>query len=148
MTKAFFIIWLISVLTGDTETPNDLSNTLGHLDNKTLEVLEYAFVHSSQNNINPEKFIRLMYCESQFVPRGGDWNAITNQYESWGILQFQFPTFQNASHNSNIKGKYKNSYTQIELAVWIINNDPKGTKHWYTCGERAKFHSNKKVASR
>ena len=142
MSKFLLIVWLIGVLSQDTQTPGNLNAFIGKLSEEDIEIVEYAFKESSQADINPEKFIRLIWCESQFEPRGGDYSTTTQKYHSWGLLQFQRPTFNYLSKNSGIQGDYKDSFTQIKLAVWTINYDSKGLNHWWTCSRRAKFTSN------
>lgn len=105
-----------------------------------IEIVEYAHNEALGQGIDPEKFWRLMWCESQFAPRGGDWNDKTQQHDSHGILQFQKPTFDYLSDDSGIRGPYLNSHTQVRLAIWTINNDKKGIGHWWTCGHRAGFY--------
>lgn len=139
MTYVILIAWLISVLSNDTITPGSLANFLGHITVEQIQTIEYAFIQSSQNDINPEKFIKLMWCESQFEERGGDWNEKKQRYDSWGCLQYQKPTFNYLSKDSGIIGEYKDCRTQIDLTVWTINNDKKGLNHWYTCSRRAGF---------
>src|SRR3990167_1703458 len=142
MSKFLLIVLLIGVLSQDTQTPGNLNAFIGKLSEEDIEIIEYAFKESSQADINPEKFIRLIWCESQFQIRGGDWNEKTQRYDSHGLLQFQRPTFNYLSKNSGIQGDYKDSFTQIKLAVWTINYDSKGLNHWWTCSRRAKFTSN------
>ena len=138
-TMAIVSLFIVAILQ-DNETPGDFRKFLGHMTKEDIEIVEYMYYASLKARVEPEKSWKLAWCESQFEPRGGDYSTITMMFESWGLLQFQRPTFDYLSRDSGIVGPYEDSYTQIDLTLWTINNDKKGIGHWWTCGHRAGFY--------
>ena len=135
MTKSLLIIWLISVLSQDPYTPGSLNRFIGRINLDTLDKIEYVFVESSQRDLNPEKFILLIWCESQFDNRGGDYSTTTKTFLSNGWLQFKKSTFVDFSKLYKFSGKYDNTYDQIRLAATALADGK--WRHWYTCSKRS-----------
>ena len=122
----------------DIETPGDLSRFLGYLRKEQIEWIDYSWRQAAKNDINPEKFWLLIWCESQFEPRGGDYSTTTKTYMSNGLLQFQKRTWNEFSDNYNFQGNYHNSKDQIDLATLAIKDGM--YYHWKTCSKRSKLN--------
>lgn len=82
--------------------------------------------------IEPSKFLDLIRCESgldglQGKPVWGD------KGKSYGILQYQQPTFNSHSKDYGITGVREDYITQIVLGARAIADGK--TYAWYTCGK-------------
>ena len=130
MSFILLIPWITSLLFS---YPSGIpEQTLGHLDNKKLEIIQFAYNKAVENGVSPDKFVRLINCESRLEKKAkGDWSEGKKEHLSKGILQFQKPTFNKFSKIYGLKGKYLDPYDQIELAVLMIQGG--GWKHWFNC---------------
>lgn len=132
MTKQLLIWWVVSVLSAST--------TPAYMNNEQLDLMHYAFEKSSQAEINPELFAKLIDCESKWNPNAkGDYRIEENKFMARGILQFWENTFKTHSKKYNLSRDYTNPYDQIDLAVFMLK-EKEGWKHWYNCSKAIKLN--------
>lgn len=95
-----------------------------------LSIDEYAKKAAADTGIDPEKFLRLISCESRWKE-----DATGDHDKSFGILQFQKPTFERFSKKYNREElDISDSYDQIDLAVLMIRDGYEDS--WLRCGRK------------
>ena len=125
MTNGLLFAWLISVLT-------TASSTIIYLTNEKYELIQFAHDIATINQIDPEKFIKLLNCESKFNPKAkGDFRIEDNRYMANGVAQFWKGTFDTFSEVYDFDGKYTNPHDQIVLAGKMIKDGLHN--HWMNC---------------
>ena len=98
-------------------------------------IINYAVRSAEIHNIDSNKFLELISCESRFDEQAlGDYSTTTKKHRALGLLQWHEGSFNSYSKNYNIKGARGDSFTQIDLAVLVIRDG--GIGNWYTCGKR------------
>jgi len=98
-----------------------------------LSIDEYAQKAAKDTGINPEWFLTLISCESNWKE-----DAAGDHNKSFGILQFQKATFARFSKKYDMESlDISNSYDQIDLAVLMIHDGYQD--NWLRCGRRAGF---------
>ena len=104
------------------------------------QIINYAYKTAEFHQIDPNKFLGLISCESRFEElAAGDYRSETGEFMANGILQFWFGSFRTYSKKFKIKGNYLDPFTQIDLAAHIIAYDKKGINNWYNCGKAVGF---------
>ena len=137
--KIFIIIWLVSLFPS--------SSLLSNLSNQQIDLAEEVYLQAEENNINPEQFARLVYCESSFNSLAkGDYRSETGEYMANGIMQWWKVSYELYSKKYNFKGNYWSSEDQITLAAKVISKEKNGWKNWLVCGKIAGYDENKKIA--
>ena len=128
------IPWLVAIFS---LSPAGL-DSLKHLNYERLEVALYAYEQAVQYNIDTTKFISIINCESRFEKsRWGDCEGgYGKEYcDSFGVLQFQKPTWLRAVAKYKVKGDYANWRNQIDVAILMLNDGRWGD--WFTCSTLA-----------
>ena len=101
---------------------------------RTQLLINYANLSARVHNIDEEQFRMLISCESRWRENSqGDYRIETNEYMANGLLQWWRSSFNTYSKKFNFKGKYEDSFAQIDLAVLVIAYDKKGINNWYNC---------------
>ncbi len=135
---ALFIGWLVGVLSLTTAGLDSIK----FLNAERLEVAHYAYIQSLEWEINPAKFINLINCESRFEKsRWGDCEGgYGKDYcDSFGVLQFQNPTFWHFVGKYKIKDiEYGNWKNQIDLSILALKDG--NWNRWQTCSKFAKLN--------
>lgn len=121
------ILWVISVL-------SIASSTVVQMTNETHDLIQFARDIAIINRIDPEKFVKLINCESKFkINALGDFSLEKKKYLATGILQFHEPTFVKYSKIYDFGGEYKDPKDQMILASWMIRDGL--WRAWYNCGK-------------
>lgn len=95
-----------------------------------LSIDEYAKKAAVDAGIDPNKFLRLISCESAWKE-----GAVGDNNRSFGILQFQKRTFDRFSIKYGREDlRISDSYDQIDLAVLMIRDGYQDS--WLSCGRR------------
>lgn len=128
MTYAFIIPWLVALISP--------SPALAKMDEEMLSNTKYAIEQAMKYNVDPEKLVKLMDCESLISYQEGDKNPKTGKFESLGILQFQKPTWNQYSKIYGVKGKYPDAKPEIELTAKMIGDNPDLAHNWWRCAYR------------
>ena len=116
------------------------------------QIINYAVLSAKTHNIDSNKFLMLISCESRFDEKeDGDYRSETGEYMANGLLQFWESTWINYAKLFKIKKSYweLDPFAQIDLAVMIIRYDKtKGIKNWYNCGLISGLIENKNLAKK
>ena len=95
-----------------------------------LSITDYAQEAAEKQDINPERFKRLIACESQWKE-----DAAGDNGTSFGILQFKTPTFAHFTKKYQLEDlSIDNPRDQMDLAAQMIANGH--LKHWKTCARK------------
>lgn len=95
-----------------------------------LTIEEYAAEEAREAGIHPEKFRRLIICESR-----GKRDAVGDNGTSFGILQFKQATFAHFSKKYAMSdADIENPRHQIDLATQMIRDGRLG--HWRNCARK------------
>lgn len=95
-----------------------------------LSMDEYAKKAARDAGIDPDKFLRLISCESVWKE-----DAVGDNNRSFGILQFQKRTFDRFSKKYGREGwRIFDSYDQIDLAVLMIRDGYEDS--WLHCSRK------------
>ena len=129
MLNGTLLLWLISIFSIS-------SSTVLYITNEKYELIQFAHDIAVINHINPEKFIKLLNCESQFNPKAkGDYRIEEDRFMANGIAQFWRGTFDTFSDKYDFDGKYINPHDQIILAGMMIRDGLQD--HWRNCWRSA-----------
>lgn len=95
-----------------------------------LSVNDYAKKAAADAGIDPNKFLRLISCESTWKE-----GAVGDNNRSFGILQFQKRTFDRFSKKYGAEWlQISDSYDQIDLATLMIRDGYEDS--WLRCGHK------------
>lgn len=125
MQITLLLMWLVGVF-------GPGHSVLANLSNEQVELMQYAYGRALDENVNPEKFVRLLNCESGLKKL-----AIGDKGKANGIAQFHERTFNAFSKKYGLVGTYKNPYSQINLAASMIGDDL--ASHWWNCAKKSKL---------
>ena len=118
------LVWLLSIMA---------SSAVVFLTNEKYELMQFAHDVAVIIQIDPEKFIKLIDCESKFVKTAkGDFRSETKEFMARGILQFWKSTFITQSKIYDFKGDYLDPKDQIILAGKMLK-EKDGWRHWTNC---------------
>ena len=96
-----------------------------------LDIDEYAKKAAADTGVDPEKFSKLINCESRWKE-----DAVGDHNRSFGILQFQPATFARFSKKYDLRSlDISDSYDQIDLAVLMIRDGYE--ENWFHCARKA-----------
>lgn len=96
------------------------------------KIINYAVRSAELHQIDSNKFLELISCESRFIKNAkGDYRIEEDRYMANGILQFWQGTFNEQAKKYGINGKYTDPYSQIDIATRIIAGG--GWRHWQNC---------------
>ena len=130
MLNGFSLLWLISIFSIS-------SSTVLYITNEKYELIQFAHDIAVINHINPEKFIRLINCESQFEYAFGDYRSETGEHMAHGPAQWWLSSWNKYKNLYDMEYlNYKNSKDQIVLAAVVIGRNKKGIFNWYNCGKK------------
>ena len=125
------ILWVISVL-------SIASSTVVQMTNETHDLIQFARDIAIINKIDPEKFVKLINCESKFKYAFGDLRNETGKYMAHGPAQWWKTSWDKYAKKFDMEYlDYKDSKDQLILAAKVIAEDDKGVKNWWTCGKHA-----------
>ena len=95
-----------------------------------IGITDYARQIALKRDINPDRFQRLIACESQWKE-----DAAGDNGTSFGILQFKIPTFAHFTKKYKLEDfSIDNPRDQIDLAALMISNGH--LKHWKNCARK------------
>ena len=95
-----------------------------------MTVDEYARKAASDGGIDPDQFLGLITCESEWKE-----DAVGDHNRSFGILQFQKETFAQFSKKYDMETlDISDSYDQIDLAALMIRDGYQ--ENWFHCSHR------------
>ena len=95
-----------------------------------LTVDEYARKAASDAGIDPDQFLKLITCESEWKE-----DAVGDHNRSFGILQFQNATFERFAKKYDMETlNIMNSFDQIDLAVLMFRDGYE--EHWFRCSHK------------
>ncbi|MBI3630754.1 MAG: transglycosylase SLT domain-containing protein [Candidatus Sungbacteria bacterium] len=98
-----------------------------------MSIDDYAKKAAEQTGIDTDRFLGLITCESNWKE-----DAAGDHNRSFGILQFQKPTFARFSKKYNMESlDISDSYDQIDLAALMIRDGYQD--NWLRCGRRVGF---------
>ncbi|MEK6883748.1 MAG: transglycosylase SLT domain-containing protein [Nanoarchaeota archaeon] len=113
------------------------------------QIINYAVLSAQTHNIDSNKFLMLISCESRFDEKAkGDFRSETSEYMANGLLQMWEDTFNHFSQIYKIKGRYKelNPFTQIDISILMIRDGY--VKRWYNCGLASGLIENKNLTKK
>ena len=113
------------------------SSVAGKLDNEHLSLAQYAYESAITEKIDPDKFLALINCESNWaINAKGDYRLEEDKFMAKGILQFWQGTFDAYAKKYKLVGEYENPRSQILLASVIIGREKNGWNHWRNCSKK------------
>ena len=125
MLSGFNLLWLIGIF-------SIASSTIVNITNEQYELMQFARDVAMINHIDPEKFIKLLNCESRFNSKAaGDYRSEEDRFMANGIAQFWHGTFKAFSKKYDFDGEYTNPHDQIILAGMMIRDGLHN--HWQNC---------------
>jgi len=134
MSFPLFVMWLWVIL------PVQLLQDIQKLDHEWIMLAHAAYEEADANNIDPEKFIHLIACESRFkTDAEGDYRKETREYMAYGLLQWWRTSWRYYTIKYGFKGDYYSPADQIHLAVLVISKEKRGIRNWYNCGRASGF---------
>lgn len=98
-------------------------------------LINYAVLSAQMHNIDPNKYLVLISCESRFNEKNrGDYRSETGEYMANGLLQYWENTYTPFAKKYGIKKKYwdLDPFAQIDLSVRMIRDGEIG--RWRNCG--------------
>lgn len=121
---------LLPALQMPSAPPQNASSMEDAVHELPVSVTDYAKETALKRDINPDKFQRLIACESQWKE-----DAAGDNGTSFGILQFKIPTFTHFTKKYKLEDlNIDNPRDQIELAALMISNGH--LHHWKNCARK------------
>ena len=119
---AFIIPWIVMVL-------GSSSPIVVNLTNQQIKTAYLIYHHAVENDISPEKFLKLAVCES-----GLNQIAVGDKGKAFGLYQWHESSWNLYTKSYNEFLEYTDPIDQIYLSAKVLGDG--GWKNWYTCGKK------------